>query len=391
LKNRAAYLFFLLVLITVTDAPRAQESRLGERIADKENELAKLREEIKEHRKNIERLKREEKNVGDYLERLKEERNLTKSLLEGIEEKADMMEKQASLLKISLESNEKVYNQRLKLFSGRLREIYKERNRDFWQQILNADDFPDLIQRYKFFLMVAARDAALIDDIKTKKEEISKKKAQLVKMIHQLYLSSEEKKKELAKLRANEEERKRALNQLKEKERKHERRIDELAAAEENLLNIINRLEKRKKTIDMRGEFGEPDFEGLKGKMPMPVKGRTVREYGRSRNPEFGTVTFNSGLDIDAREGSPVSGVARGRVEYAGELSGYGKCIIINHGNSYYTLYARTGRIFVKQEDQVEKGDIIAEASSSTVSSERVFHFEIRKSKRALNPRGWIK
>ncbi|MDZ7860456.1 MAG: peptidoglycan DD-metalloendopeptidase family protein [Candidatus Krumholzibacteriota bacterium] len=390
MKNRSAYLFFFLVIIAATAAPRAQESRLGEKINNKEKELAKLREEIRQQRKNIEQLKREEKNVGDYLEKLKEERSLTKSLLEGIEEKADMMEKQAHLLKISLDRNEEIYAQRLKLFSGRLREIYKERDRDFWRQILNADDFPDLIQRYKFFLIVAARDAAFIDDIKTKKEEISKKKAKLVRMIHKLYLSSEEKKRELAKLRENEEERKRALGQLKKKERKYERRIDELAAAEENLLNIITRLEKRKESIDTRGEFGEPDFEGLKGKMPMPVNGRTVREYGRSRNPEFGTVTFNSGLDIDAREGSPVRGVARGRVEYAGELSGYGNCIIINHGDSYYTLYARIARIFVKNGDRVEKGDIIAEVSSSTVSGGRVFHFEIRKSKKALNPGEWI-
>ncbi len=53
-------------------------------------------------------------------------------------------------------------------------------------------------------------------------------------------------------------------------------------------------------------------------------------------------------------------------------------------------MYARIGSIFVKQEDKVEKGDIIAEISNSPLSSEGVFHFEIRKSKTALDPEEWI-
>ncbi|MCD6379614.1 peptidoglycan DD-metalloendopeptidase family protein [bacterium] len=382
----------LLLVVVVAGGLSAQEHNLGKQIKEKEKELTKMREEIIRQRKNIEALKAKEKDIGNYLVRLKRERSLTKTLLEGIEEKGNMLEKQVGILKESLGRNEEIYTQRLKIFSGRLREIYKEGNRYFWQEFLNAEDFSDLVQRYKFFVMVSERDALLIDDIKIKRDEISREEDELTRMLHEVFVSGEEKRVELAQLGKNEEERTSAMAQLKNREKRYQKKIDKLASAQENLLNIIIDLEeRRKKAIKMRGSFGEPDFPHLKGKMQTPVSGSTVRRFGRSRHPQFGTVTFNSGIDISAREGSPIRGVARGRIEYAGELSGYGNCIILNHGDGYYTLYARTGRILVKQGDQVEEGDIIAEVLSSLVSNEGIFHFEIRKSKKALNPEEWIK
>jgi murein DD-endopeptidase MepM/ murein hydrolase activator NlpD len=115
-----------------------------------------------------------------------------------------------------------------------------------------------------------------------------------------------------------------------------------------------------------------------------------TREFGRFRHPEYGTVTFNTGIDISTRTGEPVRAVARGRVEYAGDLPGYGNCIILNHGGGYYTLYAHTSAIFVAQTAQVEKGSVIAEAGSAAAGGGGSIHFEIRKSKKALDPGDWF-
>ena len=125
--------------------------------------------------------------------------------------------------------------------------------------------------------------------------------------------------------------------------------------------------------------------------MPRPVSGRTVRKFGRFKHPEFGTVTYNTGIDISTRMGEPVRAVARGRVEYAGSLPGYGNCIILNHGGGYYTLYAHTSQIFVEQGGQVEAGALIAETGEESAGAGGAFHFEIRQSKKALDPDGWLK
>ena len=71
-------------------------------------------------------------------------------------------------------------------------------------------------------------------------------------------------------------------------------------------------------------------------------------------------------------------------------LPGYGNCIIINHGAGYYTLYAHASRIFVKQSEQIERGKVIAEAGEGAQGAESPLHFEIRKSKKALDPAEWM-
>lgn len=391
-------IFIIIVLLTAVTAVTgtrldgAEQDELKERIGSKESELDRLRREIRQQRQKIEDLRKKEKDIGTYLERLRRERALTRELLDGIEEKKKMLEEQVAELRLSLENNEDVYTRRLKLFSGRMRKMYKDGPRDFWKEILDADDFSELVQKYKFFVLVAAEDAALVEEIRNKKEEISSEEAEITKMLYEVTVSENEKKTELSRLERNRREREKALSGLKSEEASRQRKLDELAEAEANMLDIIAELERRRdKYLKSEGDYGEEDFPALKGRMPRPVEGATERKFGKSRHPEYGTVTFNSGIDIRAREGSPIRAVARGRVEYGGSLSGYGNCIIINHGAGYYSLYARIGSIFVTPGDQVESGDVIAEVPSGASSKTDSFHFEIRESKTALDPEEWIK
>jgi septal ring factor EnvC (AmiA/AmiB activator) len=81
--------------------------------------------------------------------------------------------------------------------------------------------------------------------------------------------------------------------------------------------------------------------------------------------------------------------VARGKIEYASTLPGYGNCIIVNHGGGYYTLYAHASRILAKQGELVEAGRVIAETGGAAGSATPL-HFEIRRSKEALDPSVWL-
>jgi septal ring factor EnvC (AmiA/AmiB activator) len=85
-----------------------------------------------------------------------------------------------------------------------------------------------------------------------------------------------------------------------------------------------------------------------------------------------------------------VRAVARGKIEYASTLPGYGNCIIVNHGGGYYTLYAHASRIFVEQGEQIEAGHVIAETGRGGSGEVTPLHFEIRKSKKALDPSEWL-
>ncbi len=388
----ARLLISMITLAALMASPvLSQERGIDESIRGKEDELQRLRREIREQRRKISDIEEQERDVSEYIKKLENEEKLMKRLLAGLSDKESMLEEQVGQLRSDLETSEIVYSHRLEVFTGRLREIYKDGPRHVWQELLTAEDFPDLLQRYKFISLIAERDAGMIADVRERKAGIEIQEAELTELLQEVSSSRTEKESEIRKLDENGAKRRQTLADLKTSKKQHQKRASELEERERNMQDLIEELEKaRLSQAQDWGDYGEGDFASLRGRLPRPVDGNVTREFGRFRHPEYGTVTFNTGIDISTRTGEPVRAVARGRVEYAGDLPGYGNCIILNHGNGYYTLYAHTSAIFITQSSQVEKGSVIAEAGTAASGAGGTIHFEIRKSKKALDPGDWF-
>ena len=96
--------------------------------------------------------------------------------------------------------------------------------------------------------------------------------------------------------------------------------------------------------------------------------------------------TKNKGLDFAGKAGDPVLAAGDGKVVYAGSgLRGYGNLVILKHNNTYLTAYAHNQTLLVKEDQNVTKGQRIADMGSS--DSDRVkLHFEIRKQGKPVDP-----
>jgi murein DD-endopeptidase MepM/ murein hydrolase activator NlpD len=100
---------------------------------------------------------------------------------------------------------------------------------------------------------------------------------------------------------------------------------------------------------------------------------------------------LHAGIDIATPVGTPVHSADNGRVIFVGTKSGYGNCMIVDHGNGYSTLYGHLSR-FVKQPgDIVVKGEIIAESGNTGRSTGPHLHFEIHKEGEAVNPLPYLR
>ncbi|PHV72252.1 hypothetical protein CS063_01895 [Sporanaerobium hydrogeniformans] len=118
---------------------------------------------------------------------------------------------------------------------------------------------------------------------------------------------------------------------------------------------------------------------------PLNGKGRISSSYGY-RGSEY-----HKGIDIAAPAGTPIYAAAAGKVIYASYNSGgYGKMIIIDHGNGYKTYYAHNSSLYVRTGDQVSKGENIAGVGNTGMSTGNHLHFEIRKNGNPINPYGYI-
>ncbi len=121
------------------------------------------------------------------------------------------------------------------------------------------------------------------------------------------------------------------------------------------------------------------------------VTGWLSSYYGMRTHPISGKREMHKGIDFASKLGAPVVAVAKGVVTFAGEKSGYGKVVDINHGNGYVTRYAHNSRLLVSVGDTVEKGSQIAEVGTSGRSTGPHVHFEVLKNGRQVNPMKFIR
>ena len=122
-----------------------------------------------------------------------------------------------------------------------------------------------------------------------------------------------------------------------------------------------------------------------------PVPGAWISSpFGRRADPITGEIEEHSGIDLAAPSGALAYAVAPGVVTWAGNRSGYGELVEINHGNGFVTRYAHNSRVLVRVGDRVNKGMLISEVGSTGRSTGPHLHFEVLKDGQAINPQKFI-
>jgi len=127
------------------------------------------------------------------------------------------------------------------------------------------------------------------------------------------------------------------------------------------------------------------------------LTGRPIEEgwlssrFGQRNDPFTGRRAFHSGVDFATRSaGANINSVASGVVTWAGDRSGYGEMIEVNHGNGYVTRYAHAQELLADVGDIVKKGDTIALVGSTGRSTGPHVHFEVYKNGRVVDPASYI-
>ena len=112
--------------------------------------------------------------------------------------------------------------------------------------------------------------------------------------------------------------------------------------------------------------------------------------FGGRADPFGGGGQYHKGIDFKASVGDPVLTVADGVVSFAGDKSGYGNVVDVDHGNGYVTRYAHNSRLVVRMGDLVRVGQEIAKAGSTGRSTGAHVHFEVWENGAVVNPRKFL-
>ncbi|HET8817964.1 MAG TPA: peptidoglycan DD-metalloendopeptidase family protein [Xanthomonadaceae bacterium] len=140
------------------------------------------------------------------------------------------------------------------------------------------------------------------------------------------------------------------------------------------------------------GEVGYYDADGRPLKkafirMPIPYARITSNYSPSRRHPVTGKRRPHEGVDYGARSGTPILAAGKGRIKFSGWQRGYGRTIIIDHGNGYSTLYAHMSRFGKYDRGQsVPQGATIGYVGSSGLATGPHLHYEFRINGAHRNP-----
>lgn len=126
-------------------------------------------------------------------------------------------------------------------------------------------------------------------------------------------------------------------------------------------------------------------FSRRQGRLPMPVQGQVAGQFG-SKRESGGTWR---GLFIETAP-TAVKSIAKGSVSYAGNLPGYGNTVIVDHGDSYMSVYTGLSRINVGVGTEVGENQSIG-TSGTLPAGEQGLYFELRYRNQTMNPRAWVR
>jgi murein DD-endopeptidase MepM/ murein hydrolase activator NlpD len=121
-----------------------------------------------------------------------------------------------------------------------------------------------------------------------------------------------------------------------------------------------------------------------------PVANKSLKHvasgYGMRIDPIYGSRRFHAGMDFTANIGTPVYATGNGRVVHVDWKQGYGKCIIVEHGFGYQTLYAHLNAYKVRLGQQVSRGQQIGEVGNTGKSTGPHLHYEVHVQGKPDNP-----
>ena len=378
----------LLPLHSFAQDTRVQESRK----AALEREIALIDKQLKENSKKsynaLNSLTLVRKKVADRKELLAEsDRELTRINAAVKFKKAEIDRIQNRLDTLSA------------YYSKLISSAYRNRDSRVWYMyILASDNVGQAFRRIGYMRNLSSNLNRQGDKIKAAREELQKETDSLMVMKSQAQSVRNRRAADLASLQSEEKEAAALVSNLQRNKTRYQQQL----AAKKKQVDALNREieriiasavnggksgSKTSKPVDLKLDA---EFAKNMGKLPWPATGPVVDHFGQHYHPVFTKVKlpFNNGINIALAKDTEIKSVFNGIVKQIVVMPGYGKCVLVQHGN-YFSFYCRLGNVSVKAGDKVSTGDVIGRID--TIDDMTQLHFQIWQGTKPQNPELWLR
>jgi len=378
----------LLVAALLRGVPALAAESSDSLASAKRQELEEVQRQAREKREAASRLKGQESQAMTQLRKTERALNLTRRRLNDLRKRREHLDAQLGVTRMDLQRNLNLLGEQRQKLGKRLRAMYKYGPARELEFLLSTESFGQLLARWDYLVMVAQQDRVLLESIRNRKEVVETLEQRLQVHLTQVQKTAKQTTGENQRLVAQAQAKQSTVKQIQTQREAYEAAAAELERTAQSIKGLLARLEQKSQIAPYTGDFARGQ-----GSLDWPVRGDVLGHFGQEHNPRFpNVVTPNNGMDISAPIGTPVRSVAKGRVDYTSEDYGtYGQMIIINHGDSYYTLYGHLSEISVKVGDEVSAGQVIGRSGDTGSLKGPILHFEVRRGAAALNPENWLR
>ena len=378
------------------DAPVTNTLVIKKNIQKNKKDLAAVKRKLLEEKKKQHQSQVKEKNVLSRLQRVDQKLGSLRREKEVNEQALKETRGQIDQLQGEMKNNQGQLAQSRTLLADRLRALYRmSARKPLLGGLLDSGNFADFARKLKFELTLARSNEKLLSQTLLHEDKLERDT--------RLWSTEENRKKRIVGVLGKQEKnysRERQnrtvfLNSIREKQASREQAIAELSDQAQELQSKVSLFLKQAEESRTKPTY-VPAGKGLlvkRGKIPWPVSGEIIPGYqfGRNKNKEFNAVVDNSGIQIKAPMGTPIQAVAGGKVRFADWFKGYGKLVILDHGEGYYSLYAQASELNVQEGQTVAPGQVIGSVGDTGSLVGSSLYFEIRKNGVPQDPLRWLK
>jgi len=384
MSRRLALLVVLALLATGRPSARAQEN--DSIAATKRAELEAIQRQKNEKLEAARRLRGQEGKVLTSLKRTERDLSSTRRRLRDLQRRRQRLDLQLDATRMDLQRNLAMLADQRARLSRRLRAMYKYGPARELEFLLSTQSFGQLLARWDYLVMVAEQDRLLLEGVRDRKEVVETLEHRLEGHLHRVDRTARQTSGENKRLASLRQSRQQTLQEIQTQRQAYEAAAAELERTAQAIKRLLAQLEKKRAATPYTGDFARGQ-----GQLDWPVRGEIVGRFGLERHPRFNVATPNNGIDISAAIGTSVKAVAKGRVDYTSDdYASYGQIVILNHGDSYYTLYAHLSEIGVAVGQEVATGHVIGRSGDTGSLKGAILHFEVRRGGSALNPEDWL-
>ncbi|BCL37743.1 hypothetical protein NSMS1_41900 [Nostoc sp. MS1] len=359
--------------------------------------LKQQKQQIQQEHQNIvqesDRLTNLQKAAQNRLTGIAQNLQTTNSQIKDSELRLQQASQRLQQLEANLAVTQRAYEERQVATVARLRYLQRSPVSQGWAVLLQSRDISDFISRRHQLKLVYQADQKILAKLSAQADIIYKQKTEVEEQKNEIALLREQLLAQKADYQTQAQTQSELIQRLNSDRLALEAAQNQLERDSKSLETLIQqKIAEAKATEEAQTKANIRTNVLMKGTglFALPSDAPTSSPFGWRIHPILGYRRFHAGLDFAASYGSTIRAADSGTVIMAGWYGGYGKAVIIDHGNGITTLYGHTSQLYVSEGQSVQKGQAIAAVGSTGLSTGPHLHFEVRRNGTPVNPADYL-